>query len=314
MMAVIVGHIRSHEELLESLPEDQRSLINDASATVRKARRSVPVAFGHRLGNTGMTDNSAALRRARRRDSRAKRQQAADALHTLEQGGEAISFPAVARRAGVSVSLPYADPELTARIAAARDRQRQAGHQRTWQLPARSLVTEQGLRAELANTKEQARRLMEEVTVLQDRLARQLGADADFARGQTMSPLLDQLEDRNAELDAANNRLHQQVIHLEGEVRELTDTLDAARAMNRELMSELNRDTPAVRRVRLREQRPPHTFNPLTSAFVHNPNRTAALLDRLLHRSVVLDIGGDSYRLRDHHARTHTLRAAAHHG
>jgi len=37
----------------------------------------------------------------------------------------------------------------------------------------------------------------------------------------------------------------------------------------------------------------------------------AALLDRLLHRSVVLDIGGDSYRLSDHHARTHTLRAAA---
>jgi len=40
----------------------------------------------------------------------------------------------------------------------------------------------------------------------------------------------------------------------------------------------------------------------------------AALLDRLLHRSVVLDIIGDSYRLRDHHARTQTLRAAAHHG
>ncbi|WP_295696504.1 ATP-binding protein [Lapillicoccus sp.] len=40
----------------------------------------------------------------------------------------------------------------------------------------------------------------------------------------------------------------------------------------------------------------------------------SALLDRLLHRSVVLDIGGDSYRLRDHHARTHTLQAAAHHG
>jgi len=33
---VIVGHIRSHEELLESLPEGQRTLINDASATVRK--------------------------------------------------------------------------------------------------------------------------------------------------------------------------------------------------------------------------------------------------------------------------------------
>jgi DNA replication protein DnaC len=35
----------------------------------------------------------------------------------------------------------------------------------------------------------------------------------------------------------------------------------------------------------------------------------AALLDRLLHRSVVLDIAGDSYRLRDHHARTDKIRA-----
>ena len=34
----------------------------------------------------------------------------------------------------------------------------------------------------------------------------------------------------------------------------------------------------------------------------------AALLDRLLHRSVVLTLEGDSYRLRDHQARTDTLR------
>lgn len=36
----------------------------------------------------------------------------------------------------------------------------------------------------------------------------------------------------------------------------------------------------------------------------------AAMLDRLLHRSVVLTLDGDSYRLRDHHARTDTLRRA----
>ncbi|SNR98367.1 IstB transposition helper protein [Haloechinothrix alba] len=36
----------------------------------------------------------------------------------------------------------------------------------------------------------------------------------------------------------------------------------------------------------------------------------AALLDRLLHRSVVLNLEGDSYRLRDHHARNDTLRKA----
>src|SRR6478609_5119376 len=34
----------------------------------------------------------------------------------------------------------------------------------------------------------------------------------------------------------------------------------------------------------------------------------AALLDRLLHRSVVLNLDGDSYRLRDHHARNEQLR------
>jgi DNA replication protein DnaC len=36
----------------------------------------------------------------------------------------------------------------------------------------------------------------------------------------------------------------------------------------------------------------------------------AAMLDRLLHRSVVLNLDGDSYRLRDHHARAEKLRAA----
>ena len=34
----------------------------------------------------------------------------------------------------------------------------------------------------------------------------------------------------------------------------------------------------------------------------------AALLDRLLHRSVVINLDGDSYRLRDHHAAADTLR------
>ena len=37
----------------------------------------------------------------------------------------------------------------------------------------------------------------------------------------------------------------------------------------------------------------------------------AAMLDRLLHRSVVLNLDGDSYRLRDHHAKNEALRATA---
>lgn len=36
----------------------------------------------------------------------------------------------------------------------------------------------------------------------------------------------------------------------------------------------------------------------------------AAMLDRLLHRSVVLNLDGDSYRLRDYHAKNDALRQA----
>jgi DNA replication protein DnaC len=54
------------------------------------------------------------------------------------------------------------------------------------------------------------------------------------------------------------------------------------------------------------------TNRPITSwgDILGDATVAAALLDRLLHRSVVLDITGESYRLRDHHARTDNLRRA----
>jgi hypothetical protein len=180
-----------------------------------------------------------------RQDSGAKRHRAAEALTVMEKEGEPISFPAVARRAGVSVSLLYADTTLSSAIATARDRQRQAGPERAWRLPARSLVTEQSLRAELANAKERARRLAEEVAILRERLTRHLGAGADIARGEALSPLLDQLEQRNTELESDNHRQQKRIRQLENDTRELNENLDAARAVNRELISELNRKAPA---------------------------------------------------------------------
>lgn len=42
-----------------------------------------------------------------------------------------------------------------------------------------------------------------------------------------------------------------------------------------------------------------------------DPMIAAAMLDRLLHRSVVLQIEGESYRMRAHRARSEALRAAA---
>jgi len=52
-LEVIVGHIGTHEALLEQLASDERAVIDDASVTLRKARQSVPVAFGHRRSGRG---------------------------------------------------------------------------------------------------------------------------------------------------------------------------------------------------------------------------------------------------------------------
>ena len=71
-----------------------------------------------------MADNSDVLRRARRQDGRITRQRVLEAITAMESTGEPMSFPAVVRRARVSVSLLFADAELAGRIAAARDHQR----------------------------------------------------------------------------------------------------------------------------------------------------------------------------------------------
>ena len=47
-LQVIVDHIRTHEQLLSRLADDQRDAVQEAAATLRKARQSVPVAFGRR--------------------------------------------------------------------------------------------------------------------------------------------------------------------------------------------------------------------------------------------------------------------------
>lgn len=52
-LEVIVGHIRMHEGRLGRLEGAERAAIEEASATLRKARQSVPVAFGKRRTGHG---------------------------------------------------------------------------------------------------------------------------------------------------------------------------------------------------------------------------------------------------------------------
>ncbi|MGH9088796.1 MAG: hypothetical protein ACRDYZ_11925 [Acidimicrobiales bacterium] len=50
---VVVGHIHTHEALLGRLAHGERAAIEDASVTLRKARQSLPVAFGRRSAAHG---------------------------------------------------------------------------------------------------------------------------------------------------------------------------------------------------------------------------------------------------------------------
>lgn len=52
-LEVILGHIRTHEALLGELRDAERLAIDEASATLRRARQSVPVAFGERRTSHG---------------------------------------------------------------------------------------------------------------------------------------------------------------------------------------------------------------------------------------------------------------------
>lgn len=52
-LEVILGHIHTHEAALGELGEAERVAIEEASANLRKARQSVPVAFGRRRTSHG---------------------------------------------------------------------------------------------------------------------------------------------------------------------------------------------------------------------------------------------------------------------
>ena len=61
-------------------------------------------------------------------------------------------------------------------------------------------------------------------------------------------------------------------------------------------------------RLRALPGRQPALPEDLSIVFTTNRPVTAAMLDRLLHRSVVVTLDGVSYRLRNHHAAAERLR------
>lgn len=175
---------------------------------------------------------TAALAAARADDSKDKRRRALDALAELEAAGEAVTFPAVARAAGVSTWLVYARG-VREHVEATRRRQ-------TVPHAARQAhATPAGLQVDLALAREEIKRLRAEHDKLQQRLRLQLGAEID-------GPQRAELIARVADLEAVNRRLVAERDARSSEdrvaqrrVRELEDELAAAReALRRMIRSE----------------------------------------------------------------------------
>jgi Family of unknown function (DUF6262) len=176
----------------------------------------------------GHTQRLAALRRL---DSADKARRVLAALDATLGTGEPLTIAALARRAGVSRRFIYDHPELRAEAGR---RSAQAAGRHTAATTASARVTVASLRADLANAKAASHRLTTEHAALSRRLGQLLGQDA-----------LAGLDPATSDTSAASGRLSQleQALFEAGEqLAQRTEELQAARQINRELISRLNRE------------------------------------------------------------------------
>lgn len=186
------------------------------------------------------TSRVAALKAARQRDSEDKRRRSMAAVATMEAAGMPVTFAGVARAAGVSTWLVYA-PGVREHIETARQRQAEAGADRSRPEGGHHGSVGAGLRADLANSRQEIRRLRAEHEKLRLRLRLHLGAEIE-------GPARAELIARVTDLEAANRRLvaERDARSLEADtsgrrVRELEDELVAARESLRRVIRAENR-------------------------------------------------------------------------
>lgn len=171
-----------------------------------------------------------AMVEGRRADTGRRRQRVLAALADATKNGTDISVTAIARRAGVDRTFLYRHRDLLARIHA------QAAEPVTVPGGHGPAVSRASLMADLAAADARSARLAAQVRRLEARLSDVLG-DQVWSESGVGGP-----ED-TGQLKARITTLEQQVIDLELKLQERDDDLAAARAANRELMAQLNRDS-----------------------------------------------------------------------
>jgi chromosome segregation ATPase len=171
------------------------------------------------------TGTAGAMAQGRRADSARRRQRVLKALNDATNDGNEISVSAIARRAGVDRTFLYRHRDLLEQVHLL-----EAEPPNTQTGPA---VSRASLQADLLNAQQRFTRLNSRVQQLEKRLSTVLGEQAWNETGLGAPDDIDQLK--------------QQIVHLEQHIidqrlqhEEHTQDLDAARAANRELMTQLN--------------------------------------------------------------------------
>ncbi len=177
--------------------------------------------------SAGPSARTETMRKGRQADSARRRQQVLAALDRAAASGTEISVSGIARAAGVDRTFLYRHRDLLEKIHAAEAAPPPAGE------TAGPAVTRASLQADLLAAHERAVRLNARVRQLEQRLSDALGEQA-WRESGLGAP---------ADLDA----LHQKITHLEQQAADLRlqleergDELAAARAANRELITQLN--------------------------------------------------------------------------
>lgn len=174
-----------------------------------------------------MSTTADAMRAGRRADSARRRQRVLAAIEETATSGEEITVTGIAQRAGVDRSFLYRHRDLLAQI-----------HVRETQTPgpsaASSSVSRSSLQADLLNAQHRSVRLAAQVHQLEQRLSEALGEQVWRESGLGAPDDIDQLGRRITFLE-------QQGVDLRLQLQERSQDLDAARAANRELMTQLNR-------------------------------------------------------------------------
>ena len=163
---------------------------------------------------------------ARRAHSARCRQRVIKALDAAVADGQQITVSSIARQAGVDRSFLYRHRDLHAQVIA-----------RAAEPPAAAgggpAVSRASLIADLAAAHERAARLAQHNRQLQQRLSELLGEQAWRESGLGAPEDISHLKQRITELEQA-------AVDLTRQPGERTDELDAARAANREMITQIN--------------------------------------------------------------------------